>query len=469
MSNLDLIAKSKKSADFNNLSSFLKNDRPNLENQISPKFKATLCKNRKNSIQRSQFLMKMVNTTSLNNECLLSKKMSQFFKKMDSKIINQKNDCNIFKKKDGLNLPQIFNQHGKSRLPDQMINDEALQLLNNLSKVGLKNSTSDLSNNIMESVAEIKKNVQNLNGSRRFTYQFLKKKYDNNQVLLLSEFQFKNEKNDEINEEKMEQKIGKPSIYKKKLGRFFNKIQTKSTFLKEDLNNLRNGKYGEIFDIINEKENLQNFCDFSQIKNKDKSLKTSPSSSVLDETIKIQDDACFQRKKSNSLEEGVLSMKVLFEPRFNSKSILEHDPNFLTSYFGVKAEQPREITFSQQKVLKVKAEKDGFEHKSLENVKIIKPRMTLKEEFLFFEKEFFQNKKSIWMNIIEDLFKIQNVTKKRRIGYYRLFMISNIKGVQKQPDDIVSEFMKRLRKDLEIDIKFDFSFRPIDINCIFIQ
>ncbi len=153
------------------------------------------------------------------------------------------------------------------------------------------------------------------------------------------------------------------------------------------------------------------------------------------------------------------------------RTIIERDRNFLCSYFGMSQPPTDDMVVSQPNIaeerpkMPKKVKNDPW---SLENLNEPKRRQREEEGFVL-NRKFFQSKKSIWMNIIESLLDARTSISKKQVGYYRLFLVVNQSKLRSQSEDLIENFVGRLAKDIETDVKFDFSFRPIDINQVLIR
>lgn len=211
----------------------------------------------------------------------------------------------------------------------------------------------------------------------------------------------------------------------------------------------------------------QNFCDFVFVPwqpppTENSSISSSQASSVFQKQL-VPRRALVGDKTMEVLtsREGFMRLRT----------IIERDRNFLCSYFGMSQPPTDDMVVSQPNIaeerpkMPKKVKNDPW---SLENLNEPKRRQREEEGFVL-NRKFFQSKKSIWMNIIESLLDARTSISKKQVGYYRLFLVVNQSKLRSQSEDSIENFVGRLAKDIETDVKFDFSFRPIDINQVLIR
>lgn len=149
--------------------------------------------------------------------------------------------------------------------------------------------------------------------------------------------------------------------------------------------------------------------------------------------------------------------------------LLTVDPNFLSSYYAMAQKSEKEIVSSQPNIFvkRVEKQKSKGNPTSLERLPPSKPKSKVEDIFAK-EGRSLETRKSIWMNIIDSLLDNNVPLTQKPVWYYRLFLITGASRLKQViPLTPTEDLVRRIYKDLEYDINFDFSFRPVHVNEVF--
>ena len=425
------------------------------EKFITEKFKNLLEKNRLKSRKRSEFLMITAETNLLKkNKTQLKNEINLEFK--PQKPVKNKSKLNLRA------LPLILNasENSNKRTTIPFIEkNKSKQTFSNPSNLYRLNS--NLTDQIKDSIAEIETEINQQEYGR---------------ISHGSSF-----KNIEKNTKRVP--LGGTSQNKSKVKILWQKVQKCLPFAKkenkketteirgrkmrgnaiETLNCLKESQLKKKSEHLCLKSNLTNFNDFNgelPLKEELKVLKCQNSvviNKISQSIIKENEPVVELSKVQNKIRSKV---RFNFKSKISRVSTFEVDPNFVNSYFGINKLAKKETVTSEKELMNYSVGIMKGDQWSMDLLS--ESRKFGKKEEGCFDMEVFEDRKSIWMNLVDEL--LAGNLGNSKIWYYRIFMIgtSRKKGVKEE--DQQNDFRKRVKKDLEADIRFDFAFRSANIK-----